>query len=54
MHCFRGLPGEYIDQGIAKQVVESKFASVSIFTEASLQDMVDNEKGRKKTVKKGK
>lgn len=34
--------------------MESKFTPVSMFTEVSLQDMVENEKGQHKHVKKGK
>ncbi|CAH0547276.1 unnamed protein product [Brassicogethes aeneus] len=38
-----GLPGEYIDQGISKPVVEPVFTTISTFTEASLDDIADRE-----------
>ncbi|XP_018572892.1 RNA polymerase II subunit B1 CTD phosphatase Rpap2 [Anoplophora glabripennis] len=43
-----GLPGECIDQGIVKALVEPAFASISMFTEVSLRDIVDKEKGKEK------
>ncbi|KAJ8951280.1 hypothetical protein NQ318_008183 [Aromia moschata] len=46
-----GLPGEFIDQGIVKPAVEPTFASVSLFTEASLQDVMKSEKGGAKSKK---
>lgn len=48
---YRGVPGEEIDQGIVKPVRdESVFTSVSMFTEASLDEVISNEiKTNKKT-----
>lgn len=41
---FRGLPGEEIDQGIVTPVKdETVFTSVSLFTEASLHEVIKNE-----------
>lgn len=37
------MPGEYIDQGISKPVIEPTFSTISSFTEASLQEMVERE-----------
>lgn len=54
MFSLSGLPGEYIDQGIVKSTEENKFTPVSMFTQVSLQDMVDKERCRQKIVKKGK
>lgn len=54
IYFFSGIPGELIDQGIAKPIKENTFTPVSMFTTVSLQDMVDNEKGRQKHIKKGK
>ncbi|KAG5889573.1 hypothetical protein JTB14_018557 [Gonioctena quinquepunctata] len=49
-----GLPGEFVDQGIFKPVVEQSFTPVSAFTEVSLNDMIDHEKGRDKASKREK
>lgn len=51
--CCSGLPGKYIDQGIAKPIIENMFTPVSMFTQVSLQDMADKEKGQQHNTKKG-
>lgn len=38
--CFSGLPGEEIDQGLAKLPQEAAFTSVSVFTNASLDELI--------------
>ncbi|XP_072396260.1 RNA polymerase II subunit B1 CTD phosphatase Rpap2 isoform X1 [Diabrotica undecimpunctata] len=49
-----GLPGEYIDQGISKPIVEPLFTSVGSFTNVSLEDMINKEKGTSREQNKGK
>lgn len=44
MHCFSGTPGELVDHGIAKPVLEPKFTSVSAFTQVTLQEVHNLEK----------
>lgn len=38
-----GLPGEFIDQGVVKQVMDANFTSINTFAGASLQDMLQTE-----------
>ncbi|XP_028136309.1 RNA polymerase II subunit B1 CTD phosphatase Rpap2 [Diabrotica virgifera virgifera] len=49
-----GLPGELIDQGISKPVVEPLFTSVGSFTNVSLEDMINKEKGSNRDQNKAK
>nr|XP_023012490.1 RNA polymerase II subunit B1 CTD phosphatase Rpap2 [Leptinotarsa decemlineata] len=49
-----GLPGEFVDQGMARPVVDSSFMPISSFAEVSLKDMQDREIGRDKSNKKEK
>lgn len=53
MFC-RGIPGEEIDQGVIKPVKDDNvFTSVSLFTEASLGEVIDDEiKNDKKILRK--
>ncbi|RZC39722.1 RNA polymerase II subunit B1 CTD phosphatase Rpap2, partial [Asbolus verrucosus] len=39
----KGLPGEVVDQGVTKPVVESLFTSISVFTEMSLDEAEEYE-----------
>lgn len=49
IYCFRGSPGEEIDQGIAKIPKNHEFASVASFTEVSLTEIGEMEvRSRKK------
>ncbi|KAJ8924689.1 hypothetical protein NQ315_000840 [Exocentrus adspersus] len=50
----KGLPGKFVNQGIVNPVAVPSFTPVSMFTEASLENIADTEKGKEKLLNKGK